>query len=269
MQAAWFKLNGALRYLLVHSGSVLANMLVVNEYPKSGGSWVGEMLSDSLDIPFPRNRLPVLGACILHGHMMHSWNIGKAVVVWRDGRDVLVSQYYHSLFYNDRGNRRLVDQTRADLDFSDYSDIRRNLPVFMEYVYEVKKHPRFSWKEFGDYWLPRKQFHHVKYESFRSVPVLTLKDLLRNLQCKEPNSDLVEEVVRKHSFEVQSGRKAGEESSTSFLRKGIVGDWKNHFTLESRRKFNEYAGQQLISLGYESDDSWIGFEEDFIAGSNS
>ena len=41
------------------------------------------------------------------------------------------------------------------------------------------------------------------------------------------------------------------------MRKGIVGDWKNHFTPASRAMFDEFAGEQLIKLGYETDNSWV------------
>ena len=253
----WFKLNAALRYVLAHSGSVLSQLYVVNEYPKSGGSWIGEMLSESLGIPFPRNRLPILGPSILHGHMMHSWNMNNVVLVWRDGRDVLVSQYYHYLFHNDRGNSRLVNQCRSDLNFSDYSDIQTHLPKFMEYVYETKKHPRMSWKDFGDHWLSEPDCINVRYEDFRLDPVSAMKDLLTRLQGKEPELDLVRRVVDSQSFEAKSGRRPGEENQSSFLRKGVVGDWQNHFSLECRQKFNIYAGKQLINLGYEKDESWV------------
>jgi hypothetical protein len=37
----------------------------------------------------------------------------------------------------------------------------------------------------------------------------------------------------------------------SLMRKGVVDDWKNHFTYETRRLFNEYVGSALIKLGYE------------------
>lgn len=253
----WFKLNGFLRYVLAHSSSFTGQHLVVNEYPKSGGSWIGEMLSDVLGVPFPRNRLPMLRSCILHGHMMQSWGVGRAVIVWRDGRDVLVSQYYHSLFYNDRGNRRLVDQTRAALKFDDFSDIRKNLPAFMDYVYNDNRHPRASWSEFVDYWAARDQFCHVKYEFFRSDPVAALEFVVNALGVDGRSPERLRTVVHDHSFEVKSGRKAGEESNTSFMRKGVVGDWENHFSLEARQKFCSYAGKQLIRLGYESDDSWV------------
>ena len=41
------------------------------------------------------------------------------------------------------------------------------------------------------------------------------------------------EAVEKNSFQALSGRDKGVEDSNNFLRKGIVGDWKNNFTSES------------------------------------
>ena len=39
-------------------------------------------------------------------------------------------------------------------------------------------------------------------------------------------------------------------------RKGIVGDWRNHFTEDHRRVFKQVAGDLLIRLGYEKDTDW-------------
>ena len=33
-------------------------------------------------------------------------------------------------------------------------------------------------------------------------------------------------------------------------RKGIVGDWKNHFTEKDKKLFNKIAGDLMIKLGY-------------------
>ena len=43
---------------------------------------------------------------------------------------------------------------------------------------------------------------------------------------------------------------------SSTFRKGIVGDWMNHMTLEHKTAFKEVAGQLLIDLGYEADEDW-------------
>jgi hypothetical protein len=163
----WFKYNGLTRYILVHFFSSCFPLYIVNEYPKSGGSWLAQMLSKALSVPFPRNRLPMLKSCIMQGHYLSSWNMKNVVVLWRDGRDVLISQYYHSLFKNERGNERGVDITRKNLKFKDYSDIQKNLPEFMRYVYEEKKHPKFSWSDFVNKWADNTNVIYVKYEDLR------------------------------------------------------------------------------------------------------
>lgn len=255
--ALWFKLNGFLRYVLTHTASQHFPLYIINEYPKSGASWIGEMLSDSLAVPFPRNRLPMFRSSILHGHMMHKWNMHNILIVWRDGRDVLVSQYYHFLFNNDKGNSKLVEQCRADLQFDNYSDIKENLLQFMEYVYEHKKHPSFSWTDFHEQWGSCENCTHVKYEDMRIRPVVELCRISQSLSGKSLQLTHAEEIVQNHSFEKVSGRKVGDEDTNSFLRKGTVGDWKNHFNLESKTKFNKYAGELLIQLGYEQNSGWV------------
>jgi len=253
----WYKLNGGLRYLLLHSCTRYFPFYVVNEYPKSGGSWVASMLSDALEVPFPRNRLPMLQSSILHGHFMQSWNVSNLLIMWRDGRDVLVSQYYHYLFYNDRGNSDLVNKCRNDLRFDNYEDIRSNLPAFMDYVYRDKKHPRMSWSDFVGRWAGCDWCTHVKYEDLRMNPEQELARVVFELSGKQLDDAVIEKIVDDHSFMKQSGRQTGEQDIGSFLRKGIVGDWKNHFSEISMRKFDKYSGGSLIMLGYEESSDWV------------
>ena len=253
----WFKFNALSRYALIHLFSGSFPLFVINEYPKSGGSWVGQLLSESLGIPFPRNRLPMLKKSIMHEHMMHSWNVDNLLIVWRDGRDILVSQYFHSLLYNEKGNKVLVDKCRADLKFEDYNDVRGNLPAFMEYVYETRAHPRMSWSQFVSKWAGRDDCVYVKYEELIENPCQALKRVLKELAGVELDDSRIEEIVSKYSFEKIAGRKSGVEKTNSFLRKGIVGDWRNNFTEEAKVKFNNYAGETLIRLGYKKDSSWL------------
>ncbi len=255
--AVWFKINGLLRYVLMHAATQIFPLYIVNEYPKSGGSWVGEMLSDALKVPFPRNRLPMLKSSILHGHIMQAWNMRNVLIVWRDGRDVLISQYHHYLFENDRCNKPLVAQSRADLGFSDYQNVECNLPAFMKYVFERKRHPKMSWTEFVSRWANCKNCVHVKYEDLREKPAEELIRIVRQLADLEMSNNCAGTIIDRHSFERLSGRKSGKENIRSFMRKGIVGDWKLYFSHDARVLFDHYAGKQLIMLGYEKDSSWI------------
>lgn len=254
---AWHKFNGILRYALSHTATKAFPIYIVNEYPKSGGSWVGEMLSDALDIPFPRNRLPMLCSSILHGHMMHSWNMHNVLIVWRDGRDVLISQYFHSLFENERGNARLVAKCRADLRFTDYENVSENLVPFMEYVYVRKRHPRMSWTDFVNKWADCKRCVHVRYEDLRAYTVEALRRIVEELTGRTLDDAMLCSVVDKYTFEKMSGRKPGQSDSRSFMRKGVVGDWKSYFDKETKKRFREYAGDALIKLSYEADHSWV------------
>ena len=114
-------------------------LFIVTEHPKSGGTWVAQMISDYFGVPFPRNRMPFLGTQVLHCHRTHLNDLKKAIVVLRDGRDVVVSYYYHSFFYNDLYNRRHVNRIKKQIKFDNYHNIKENLPRFIEFVFFKRK----------------------------------------------------------------------------------------------------------------------------------
>ena len=85
----WHMLNAATRLAILRGATrPFSDNVIVNEYPKSGGSWLSQMLSASLGLPFPRNRLPMLRSCLMQCHVVNPVGMRKVVVVWRDGRDV-------------------------------------------------------------------------------------------------------------------------------------------------------------------------------------
>ncbi|RME61289.1 hypothetical protein D6779_00345, partial [Candidatus Parcubacteria bacterium] len=235
-------------------------LYIVTEHPKSGGSWVGQMLADYLDVPFPRNRVPSIEACIMHGHYLRR-NLqgrGRTFVVIRDGRDVMVSWYYHCFFINDRENQRLVSRMRRWLPFEDYHDIRANLPEFIRFHFSYKRPFGFSWADFTRDWVAddSRLPYYIKYERLLEDGVNELAQAISAVLKMQPDVDWISTIVDKYSFTNLSGRKQGEEQKNSFLRKGIAGDWKNHFSEESKELFDKYAGEELIRLGYEEDHSW-------------
>jgi len=124
-------LEAIFRRLLVYGFLGRFRRLIVTEYPKSGGTWFSEMISEYLGLPFPRNRLPKLQSCILHGHYRYFPTMKDVFVVFRDGRDVMVSFYFHSFFENELFNRSLVERMRRALPFSDFEAVESNLPKFI------------------------------------------------------------------------------------------------------------------------------------------
>ncbi|OQX53844.1 MAG: hypothetical protein B5M53_06425 [Candidatus Cloacimonas sp. 4484_209] len=250
------KFEALTRFIMVYGFSKVLPLYIVAEYPRSGGSWVSQMLSEYLNTPFPRNQFPKFRSSIMHGHYLYFPTMKNVFVVVRDGRDVMVSYYYHSLFKNDRCNARLVEITRRELHCDDYNNIRENLPKFIEYKFTRKKYPRFTWSEFINSWID-KDVPIIKYENLLQDPVEELSKAIHKVCRVKPDKDRLKQIAKKYSFKKVAKRNPGVENKHSFLRKGIAGDWKNKFSREACEIFNLFAGRELIKLGYEKDDSWV------------
>ncbi len=252
------KLAAAKRVFMWHFLNQKLDLVLVTEFPKSGGSWFGQMLSEALQIPFPRNRSAKLERSLMQGHYLYSKNFNKVICVMRDGRDVMVSAYYHFLFDNDRNPSFSVKKWRKALPFEDYNDIRTNLPHFIKHMfssYKVFNKP-VTWSDFVNDYSENQNALIVKYEDLKKQPVIELQRSLEFLNEEMKIKEYLQEIIDKYSFKNLSKREPGQENKKSFMRKGIVGDWKNNFTTESATVFDELAGEELIKMGYEKDRLW-------------
>jgi len=192
---------------------------------------------------------------IMHGHYLNPRGIKNAVIVWRDGRDVMVSWYHQQLIPHGR-NERQVRSSRRELQLRDYDDVCGNLPAFIEYSFTRPHSPSFSWTDFVRRWHGRKGAVHVRYEDLRRDTAGELRRVFSELTGGELGQDRATAIAEEFSFERQAGRRPGEEDKRSFLRKGVVGDWRAQFGPEAREVFDRYAGEELVLLGYERDRRW-------------
>jgi hypothetical protein len=248
--------NELVRAGMVHLLSGTLPLYVVNEYPKSGGTWVGQMLGRALGVPFPRNRFPVLRPSIMHGHYLHPWGIKNVVVVWRDGRDVMVSWYHQQLIPHEY-NQIQVARSRRELPLRDYDDVYASMPAFIAYAFNRPHSPSFSWTDFVRRWHAREDTVHVRYEDLRRDTAGELRRIFAGLTGKRLEPERASAIAEEFSFERQAGRRPGEEDRKSFLRKGVVGDWRAQFSPEARDVFDRHAGKELLLLGYERDRGWV------------
>lgn len=91
----------------------------------------------------------------------------------------------------------------------------------------------------------------VTYEELKHAPHINLKRILMFLGYT-PSLCEIQEGVDAGLFKHWSGgRKEGIEDKTSYIRKGIVGDWHNYFTEEVQERFSEIAKDTLQMLNYE------------------
>jgi hypothetical protein len=96
----------------------------------------------------------------------------------------------------------------------------------------------------------------VRYEDLLVDTIATFRDVARLFDLPD-DPDTIETIVEAHRFEnLSGGRRRGEDGDDSFFRKGVSGDWENHFTPDLKNLYKEKAGQALIDFGYETDLGW-------------
>lgn len=260
--------NLATRFLAHRRLGERLGYFLVSEYPKSGGTWFGKMAAEAIQIPYPEHSvLPIGCPAAIHNHWRFHPGFRRAWYICRDGRDVLVSLYFHRTRFLDRPDTPIGRRTRAALervlgaDF-DPADSRANMGRFIQHEFA---NPRSSfganWRDHVLGWIGdgsnRPHVHVVRYESLLEDAVGTLGQAVSWACGKDASEWVLENTVEKHSMARQTGRAPGSEDRSNFIRKGIAGDWMNHFTRETAVMFDELAGDALVRLGYEPDRDWV------------
>ncbi|RWR73413.1 cytosolic sulfotransferase 12-like protein [Cinnamomum micranthum f. kanehirae] len=121
------------------------------------------------------------------------------------------------------------------------------------------------WEHLLGYWkasLERpERVLFMKYEDFKEDPTFHCRRLAEFLGCpfstEEERQGLVEKIERFCSFksltslEVNKSGKTGVlgKANKNFFRRGIVGDWKNHLTVEMSEKLDQLSRQKLEAFG--------------------
>ena len=86
--------------------------------------------------------------------------------------------------------------------------------------------------------------HEVRYRDMHDDPIGETERLFRFLGAPV-DPVLIQGIVAATSFEAMAGRKPGEEDPSSFLRKGVVGDWKTRLDAESARLISDSCGELM------------------------
>ena len=234
-------------------------------YPKSGTVWLCKLLSSYLGVPYPQNyRAPIAMSSVIHAHWDYDPRFPPTAYIVRDGRDALVSMYFHQLRTMREGrNPRQVDRLRRRFEHAwgrdfDVTRVRENLPRFIELEVTRPSSGRRTWAEHVTDWAldDRPRVSVVTYEAMLRDPQQALGRLMADLTQQPPDLELVDLAVRRHEFSRISGRSPGTEDVTSFQRKGVSGDWTNYFSRAAGEVFDAAAGEALVALGYAESRRW-------------
>lgn len=256
----------------------------VGGYPKSGTTWVARMVAHYLDLPLIMASDLAFGfEYVVHHHWGYHKSLDHSIQVVRDGRDVMVSVYMnlmkgytamekalstlasHQAGRILRGNIGLYARRKKRFERIwgknfDPWDVEKNLPAFIEHELQKPFLPavRKPWPQYVRAWMRQgKRTTFVKYEELISDDgPAVLASLLSEYTDQAIRAKAIHTTYERYHFKNITGRTPGQENRSSFARKGIAGDWKNYFTPSARKIFQRYAGDVLIELGYEQDDSW-------------
>ncbi len=156
----------------------------------------------------------------------------KFIHIIRDVRDVTVSGWFQNLrLYGDEYKTRYPDlRSYAELCAREWCDEIEQARLF------DRSHPN--------------GYIEVRYEDLQNDPCGAIRRMLEFLDV-DASSSMVNRCREAGSFErVAQGRKPGREKPDSFFRKGIVGDWKNHFGQHELDTVMQRSGRLLRELGY-------------------
>lgn len=164
------------------------------------------------------------------------------VTIFRDPRDVLTSAIYYLAH---------LEESRGGLgpDFRSLNIAERILWLIdrSEYLEEL------------ELWYRTPVAIKIRYEDLLSNTTDVLHDTVTHLGIPVTPKE-VSGVVMHHSFEAETGRRPGQGKNVQSSRKGISGDWRNHFNQTCITAFKTSRegrwNKLLFEMKYETRHDW-------------
>lgn len=244
-------------------------ILFIAGMPKSGTTWLEKMMSsypgyEEILLPganfyelrtgkghlydLPNNAFKSLSDCLIltkmhcHGSEQNVRVLREAkipyAILCRDPRDVAVSHYYYVLNTPWHGDYRALKD--CDVQAGIRYFISKRLPEFAHWMR--------SWRDNRN----KQQSLMTSYEAMLEDTEAVVHEIFQ-LFGLDADEKKVRQIVDSNSFKNLEVKDRGK---TAFFRKGMSGDWVNHFTPELCREFRKVDGQILIEFGYERDGQW-------------
>jgi hypothetical protein len=236
---------------------------------KCGSQWVRDVLSDPSLFEFtncplvlngvdvPSSGWPTLTAAGLASPIytagFENWqsrsNPGsdvRCLVVSRDPRDVIVSLVLSLAFSHTPSE--VTALLRLPIRNASRADrIRIGIHLFSHWAAQFRSW--FGPKEDDD-------VLRIDYSELIADEQASFRRIFSYFGWEIPE-ELATQVISTHSFlSTSGGRRLGEENEFSHRRKGVTGDWLNHFNQETGAIFEAVFPDLLLHTGYEDHSEW-------------
>ncbi len=170
---------------------------------------------------------------IFMGALSNAFPKCRFIHIIRDGRDAAASGWRHNLRENN-------------------PEFHARFPTFAPYAAHFAAEHYVTYinraREWGRAHTDR--YREVRYEDLHADPETSMRSLLEFLGADASERPL-RRCIDAGAFErLSGGRARGETDNNSHFRKGIVGDWLEHFDDAALAGFNAAAGPLMRELGY-------------------
>lgn len=239
--------------------------LILSEYPKSGGTWLTTLIGETLDISkrdiyvTPTSLADQKKGFFSYNIRNHPWYQDSSVSIMHPcviksheyPRSTLINFYAHYLHLIRDGRDIIVSKYFYEKDFCLKNGLTKKFDIPFDDYIKIIAH---EWKNYITAWQETNVIC-VKYEDLLIDTRSVLAGILINLNLCF-NEESLTAAIENNTKELFRQKIGSKFSHNTFVRKGINGDWKNHFTEENKKVFKKIAGDLLIKLGYETDYAW-------------
>lgn len=225
--------------------------IYISSFPKSGSTYFTHLLGDILNSP--------TGGCTLEEDKTDPAAEGQdrpGPYIIRRGHFILVGNEGgpivpepHKLAWKQLTNKKVVFLIRdpRDICISGAYHWQMSVEEFLDRMVAGDVAGCGRWDEYCKMWLDWGRMAIVSYQDISPRNIKRLLDCLK-LDYKPGR---VPGAFKRQSFAVRSIGLDEVELRRNNMRKGIVGDWQNYFTLKMNDKIWREFGWMMERLGYE------------------
>jgi|GEM_PF-5185712 len=258
-----FRLKERINILLLMLFGRRWKMILINEYPKCGGTWLRLMVGDLLSSKGYKFRCEksnagvefFLSKCVIQRHWLkYTKFFYKTIIITRDPRDVYNSFYFHENYLKKNSSAQGIYNFKQD-----NTDKKNMYNYIQSKIFQPElTAPGFSYAKFWDKYKKDRSVYFVKYENLKNDALSELIGVFDYLGYSFDEAKMAE-IISKYGVEKMKKNKTNNDERANFVRKGIVGDWKNNFDSKTVELFREYYSGMLIEMKYEKTENWISY----------